>query len=100
MTSRKRKALAAVLALRLIDDLDIKTKKGMTSQWIKRRETHYYYQNIIIELSFEDLASFEEIMRTMSYADVLVILSHIEEDTKSLAGKDFFHGQRLPGLSP
>ena len=58
LPSRKRNALAALFALQHIDSFDIKAKKGKTRQWIKRRETHGYYQNIIMEFSVEDLASF------------------------------------------
>ena len=79
MVSRKRKALAALLGMQIIDDSDVEIKERKKRKWIGRRKARVSFQNIITELSIEDLAGFKEMMR-MSYADFSFILNQIEVD--------------------
>ena len=62
--SRKRKAVAALIMLELIEgDDERKWKRGPTREWMKRREEQGYYDNIVRELSTEDTAAYKEMMR-------------------------------------
>lgn len=51
--------------------------RGKTRQWIKRRETHGFFQNIVRELIAEDTQTYREMMR-MTYTDFLALLRVIE----------------------
>ena len=90
MASRKRKALAALLALQIIDDSDVEIKEGKKRKWIGRTEARGSFQNISTELSIEDLAGFKEMVR-MSYADFSFILNQIEVD---IAPKQVLGGRK------
>ena len=77
--SRKRKAVAGLIMLELIEGEDErKWKRGPTRKWMERREEQGYYDNIVRELSIEDTAAYKEMMR-MSYEEFLHILI-IEKD--------------------
>ena len=79
-TTRKRKAVAAMIILELLEgDEERNWKRGKTRKWIKRREEQGYFDNIVRELSIEDTAGFKEMMR-MSYEEFLGILQLIEKD--------------------
>ena len=78
--SRKRKAVAALIMLELIEgDDERKWKRGPTREWMKRREEQGYYDDIVRELSIEDTAAYKEMMR-MCYEEFLYILNIIEKD--------------------
>ena len=94
MASRKSKALAALLALQIIDDSDVEIKERKKRKWISRREARGSFQNIITELSIEDLAGFKEMMR-MCYANFSFILNQIEVD---IAPKQILGGRKV--ISP
>ncbi|XP_065069760.1 uncharacterized protein LOC135694808 [Rhopilema esculentum] len=79
MEGKKRKALAALCLLNVIDDDRRHWKRGKTKDWMKRREEKGYVSNIITELSIEDTAAYKEMMR-MSHADFLFLLSLVERD--------------------
>ena len=92
--SQKRKVLAALTVLELIDEED-NTGKGPKRKkmkaWMKRRDEQGYANNIVRELSMEDTNGFKEMMR-MSYEDFLYILNLIEKD---ITPKQILGGQKV-----
>ena len=79
-TTRKRKAVAAMIILELLEgDEERNWKRGKTRKWIRRREEQGYFDNIVRELSIEDTAGYKEIMR-MSHKEFLDILQLMEKD--------------------
>ena len=79
-TMRKRKAVAAMIILELLEgDEERNWKRGKTRKWIRRREQQGYFGNIVRELSIEDTAGYKEMMR-MSHKEFLDILQLIEKD--------------------
>eukprot|EP00795_Rhopilema_esculentum_P005764 gene5764-11043_t len=90
----KRKVVAALLTLELIDDDNEGKghKKRKMKAWMKRRDGQGYANNIVRELSMEDTNGFKEMMR-MSYEDFLYILNLIEKD---IMPKQILGGQKQP----
>ena len=92
--SQKRKVLAALMVLELIDEDENEEKehkKRKTKAWMKRRDEQGYANNIVKELSMEDTNGFKEMMR-MSYEDFLYILNLIEKD---ITPKQILGGQKV-----
>ena len=79
LDSRKRKAIAALSLLNLLEDNDRHWKRGKTRNWIKRRAQQGLFNNLVRELSIEDTAAYKEMMR-MTHEDFLRILCLIERD--------------------
>ena len=75
---RKRKIVAVLCVLELMEDEDNKTERKERN-WIKRRDEKGFDANIIKELSVEDSQGYKEMMR-MSHEDLLFLLSQIEKD--------------------
>lgn len=79
-TVRKRKAVAAILVLSILeDDEDIKKRRGNTRGWIKRRNERGFFCNLWKELSLEDTETFKRMMR-MSHQTFTKLLNLVEED--------------------
>ena len=80
LDSRKRKAVAALAVLNLLEE-DSKRhwKRGKTRKWIKRRTEQGLFSNLVRELSIEDTAAYKEMMR-MTHEDFLHILGLIERE--------------------
>ena len=79
-TTRKRKAVAAMIILELVEgDEERNWKRGKTRKGIRRREEQGYFDNIVRELSIEDTAGYKEMMR-MSHKEFLDVLQLIEKD--------------------
>ena len=63
-TTRKRKAVAALIILELLEgDKQRNWKKRETWQQMKKREEQGYFDNIVRESSVEDTAGYKEMMR-------------------------------------
>ena len=75
----KRRAVAALIILEIAEDDKRVIKKGKTRKWIRRRKEKGYFDNIVRELSIEDMAAYKEMMR-MSHEEFLYILRSIEKD--------------------
>ena len=80
--ARKRRAVAALIILELVEEYD---ERGKTRKWIRRRKEKGYFDNIVKELSIEDTAAYKEMMR-MSHEEFLYILRTIEKDISSKPG--------------
>ena len=77
--SRKRKVIAALSLLEIVEDEARWWNRGKTKGWMKRRDEQGYVDNIVTELSIEDTLSYREMMR-MSHQDFNYLLSVIEQD--------------------
>ena len=79
-----------VVISELIDSDDEKETRGKTRNWMKRRESHGYYNNIVQELLMEDPVGFRDMFR-MTYSDFQNILQYIE---KEITPQDAVFGTR------
>ena len=75
---RKRKIVAVLCVLEVMEDEDNKTERKERN-WIKKRDEKGFDANSIKELSVEDSQGYKEMMR-MSHEDLLFLLSQSEKD--------------------
>ena len=80
-----------VVISELIDSDDEKETRGKTRNWMKRRESHGYYNNIVQELLMEDPVGFRD-MFLMTHSDFQNILQYIE---KEITPQDTVFGTNL-----
>ena len=79
-----------VVISELIDSDDEKETRGKTRNWMKRRESHGYYNNIVQELLMDDPVGFRDMFR-MTHSDFQNILQYIE---KEITPQDTVFGTR------
>ena len=80
-----------VLLSELVDSDDEKPTRGPTRDWVKRRSSKGYYNNIIMELRIEDRLGFREMFR-MDITDFESVLAKVDAQ---ISPKD-----RLGGTEP
>ena len=58
-----KKVVATIALLESLDEENLKTKRGKTRKWIKRREAKGFFDSIVKELRIEETASYKEMLQ-------------------------------------
>ena len=72
-----KKVVAIIVLLETLNEENLKTKRGKTRKWFKRREAKDFFNSIVEELCIEDTASYKETL-WMNHSSFLFILKNIK----------------------